>query len=151
VGLQNERSIKKYHGHKLDEVIELLRLLVAMELDRGKLSREAIGKRLHIAKSSVVEMLKDFKTGDSESQKERCEVSKENSDELSKKLNVLIALSIKQLTGDRDLNSSKKRKSNVGDQARYLASMGLDPKDISLILGAPLSSVRTLLTPGRQK
>jgi DNA-directed RNA polymerase specialized sigma24 family protein len=34
---------------------------------------------------------------------------------------------------------------------RYLADMGLDSKDIAEILGTPLQSVRTLLTPTRRK
>jgi hypothetical protein len=53
-------------------------------------------------------------------------VTKDRSDELSMKLNALISLSVRQLTGDRDFKTSAKRKSNVGDQARYLSSLGLD-------------------------
>ena len=70
--------------------------------------------------------------------------------ELSKKLNVLIALSLRQLLGDKEF-SSEKRRQGVGDLARYLNSMGLDAKDIAEITGAPLQSIRTLLTPKRRK
>jgi len=70
---------------------------------------------------------------------------------VSKKLNVLIAIALRQLTGDKDFSQSKKRKQGVGDLVRYLSDMGLDAKDISEILGAPLQSVRTLLTPTRRK
>lgn len=71
--------------------------------------------------------------------------------ELSAKLNVLIALSLRQLTGDRDFGGSGKRKKGVGEIAQYLSGMGLDPKDIASIIGSPLTSVRTLLTPTRRK
>lgn len=71
--------------------------------------------------------------------------------ELSKKLNVLIALSLRQLLGDKEFSGDEKRKQGVGELARYLNSMGLDAKDIAEITGAPLQSVRTLLTPKRRK
>ncbi|HWM24440.1 MAG TPA: hypothetical protein VNP98_06420 [Chthoniobacterales bacterium] len=47
---------------KLDTIIDLLRQLVALEFSRRGTSKEVIGKRLHIAKSTVVEMLKGIKT-----------------------------------------------------------------------------------------
>jgi hypothetical protein len=75
---------------------------------------------------------------------------KENQ-EISKKLNVLIALSLRQLLGDKDFSPKTKRKQGAGDLARYLANMGLEAKDIAEILGSPLQSVRTLLTPTRRK
>ncbi len=71
--------------------------------------------------------------------------------EVSKKLNVLIALSLRQLLGDKEFSGDKKRKQGVGELARYLNSMGLDAKDIAEIIGAPLQSIRTLLTPKRRK
>jgi hypothetical protein len=71
--------------------------------------------------------------------------------EVSKKLNVLIALSFRQLFGDKEFSGSDKRKQGVGEIARYLNNMGLDAKDIAEITGAPLQSVRTLLTPKRRK
>jgi hypothetical protein len=70
--------------------------------------------------------------------------------EISKKLNVLIALSLRQLIGDKEFPSSKRRK-GIGDLVHYLADMGLDAKDIAEIVGSPLTSVRTLLTPTRRK
>jgi len=71
--------------------------------------------------------------------------------EVSKKLNVLIALSLRQLTGDKEFSASEKRKQGVGEIARYFNTMGLDAKDIAEITGAPLQSIRTLLTPNRRK
>jgi predicted transcriptional regulator len=47
---------------KLDTIIDLLRQLVALEFSRRGASKEVIGKRLHIAKSTVVKMLKGIKT-----------------------------------------------------------------------------------------
>ena len=71
--------------------------------------------------------------------------------EISKKLNVLISLSLRQLLVNKEFAGINKRKQGVGDLARYLADMGLPAKDIAEILGAPLQSVRTLLTPNRRK
>jgi hypothetical protein len=71
--------------------------------------------------------------------------------DISKKMNVLIALSFRQLLGDKEFISKEKRKQGVGELTRYLAGMGLNSKDIAEILGAPLQSVRTLLTPKRRK
>lgn len=71
--------------------------------------------------------------------------------EISKKLNVLISLAIRRLPSNQEVFSSKKRKRGVGDLARYLADMGLSAKDIAEITGAPLQSVRTLITPKRRK
>jgi hypothetical protein len=51
---QDEHSIDK----KLDLVIELLRQSLAIELYKGGASKDVIGKHLHIAKASVVKMLK---------------------------------------------------------------------------------------------
>jgi len=69
---------------------------------------------------------------------------------ISKKLNVLISLSLRQLIGDKDFLKSK-RKQGVGELVHYLANMGLDAKDIAEIVGSPLTSVRTLLTPARRR
>jgi hypothetical protein len=71
--------------------------------------------------------------------------------EISKKLNVLISLSLRQLSGDKEFSGSEKRKQGVGELARFLNNMGLDAKDIAEITGAPLQSIRTLLTPKRRK
>ena len=73
------------------------------------------------------------------------------SDEISKKLNVLIALSIRGLLGQESFSARERAKHGVGDVIRFLADMGLDAKDIAPIVGSPLSSVRTLLTPARRK
>jgi hypothetical protein len=71
--------------------------------------------------------------------------------DISKKLNVLIALSLRHLLGDKDFSQSGKRKQGAGDLARYLADMGLEANDIARIVGSPVTSVRTLLTPTRRK
>jgi hypothetical protein len=71
--------------------------------------------------------------------------------EISKKLNILIALSLRQLLADKEFSGSEKRKQGIGELARYLNNMGLDAKDISEITSAPLQSIRTLLTPKRRK
>jgi hypothetical protein len=64
---------------------------------------------------------------------------------------VLIALSLRQLLGDKEFGKKGKRKQGAGELTRYLADLGLDAKDIAEILGTPLQSVRTLLTPTRRK
>jgi hypothetical protein len=46
---------------KLDTIIELLRQLVALEFSKRGASRDVIGKRLHVAKATVVKMLKGIK------------------------------------------------------------------------------------------
>ena len=46
---------------KLDVIIDLLKHLLAVELAREGVTQEAIGKHLHIAKASVVSMLKGVK------------------------------------------------------------------------------------------
>jgi len=73
----------------------------------------------------------------------------ETSAEISAKLNVLIALSLRQLIGDKDFSGTRRK--GIGEMAQYLASMGLDAKDIAQILGSRLTSIRTLLTPTRRK
>jgi len=73
-----------------------------------------------------------------------------NNDVLSRKLNVLIALTLKQVLGDKEFAKGKRRQ-GTGDVIRLLADMGLESKDIAEIVGSPLTSVRTLLTPTRRK
>lgn len=65
--------------------------------------------------------------------------------EISSKLSALIAIGLRQLNGDK--NFAKSRKQGVGDTARYLAEFGIGAADIALIVGAPLQSIRTQLTP----
>jgi hypothetical protein len=72
------------------------------------------------------------------------------SDVVSRKLNVLIALSLRQLLGDKDFTKGN-RKQGVGEIVHFLADMGLDANDIASIVGSPVTSVRTLLTPTRRK
>jgi hypothetical protein len=71
--------------------------------------------------------------------------------EISKKLNVLIAISLRQLLDDKEFGATRKRKRGIGDLVRCLGDLGLDSKDIAEILGSPVQSVRTLLTPTRRK
>lgn len=47
---------------KLDTVIELLQNLVAVELANGGMPQQDIGKRIHVAKAAVGEMLRGLKT-----------------------------------------------------------------------------------------
>lgn len=72
------------------------------------------------------------------------------SDDISRKLNVLIALSVRQLLGDKDFTKGK-RKQGVGEIVHFLADMGLGANDIAAVVGSPVTSVRTLLTPTRRK
>ena len=58
--------------------------------------------------------------------------------EIGSKLNVLIALAIKQLTDDGSFASDGKRKQGAGDLVRYLSDLGLDAKDIAQIIGSPI-------------
>jgi predicted transcriptional regulator len=55
--MENDELVQK----KLDTIIDLLRQLVALEFSKRGVSRDIIGKRLHIAKATVVEMLKGLK------------------------------------------------------------------------------------------
>lgn len=71
--------------------------------------------------------------------------------EISKKLNILISLTLKQLNEDKEFGNKPGRKKSIGDIAHYLFNMGLDAKDIAEIIDAPLQSIRTLLTPKRRK
>jgi hypothetical protein len=79
------------------------------------------------------------------------DISQKTLEEISKKLNALIALSVRQLLGEKEFGRAGRRKQGVGDIARFLSELGMDPKDIASILGSPVQSVRTLLTPKRRK
>lgn len=54
--------VKKDNGDeinkKLDVIIELLKQTVAIQLYKSEASKDVIGRHLHIAKASVVKMLK---------------------------------------------------------------------------------------------
>lgn len=67
--------------------------------------------------------------------------------EISNKLTVLIAISLRQLENEKLFEKSRK----IGETARYLGNMGLDAKTIADVVGAPLSSIRTLLTPSQKE
>ncbi len=54
---EKQKPIEK----RLDALIALLQLLLALELSRSGLSQGEIGKRLHVAKETVGEMLKGVK------------------------------------------------------------------------------------------
>lgn len=73
------------------------------------------------------------------------------STDISTKLNILISIAIKQLVGDKTFAANDRRKHGTGELVRYLAAMGLNAKDIAQIVGSPVTSVRTLLTPTRRK
>ena len=72
------------------------------------------------------------------------------SEDISRKLNVLIALSVRQLLDDKDFTKGK-RKQGVSEIVHFLADLGLAANDIASIVGSPGTSVRTLLTPTRRK
>ena len=78
-------------------------------------------------------------------------MKEESLNDIIKRLNVLISLALRQLSGDSQIGEKDRRKQRIGDVSRYLASMGLDAKDIADITGSPVASVRTLLTPKRRK
>jgi hypothetical protein len=77
------------------------------------------------------------------------ESQQKNLEDISKKLNILISLSLRSLLQDSDFSSKRKR--GTGDLANYLADFGISPKDIAEILGAPIQSIRTFLTPTRRR
>ena len=56
--MDNDELIQK----KLDSIIDLLRNLLALELTKRGVSRGTIGKRLHVAKATVVKLLEGIKT-----------------------------------------------------------------------------------------
>jgi hypothetical protein len=68
--------------------------------------------------------------------------------EISKKLNILLAISLRQLPTDGPPLHQKIQK--IGETSRFLATAGLGANDIAKIVGAPVTSVRTLLTPGQK-
>lgn len=70
-------------------------------------------------------------------------------DGISKKLNVLLSLQLRVLLNDKEFGT--KRRKGAADMVSYLASFGLDAKDIAEIIGSPVTSVRTLMTPTRRK
>lgn len=68
---------------------------------------------------------------------------------ISKKLNAVLSVQLRMLFNDRDFSS--KRKKGAGELAGYLAAFGLEVHDIAEIIGSPITSVRTLITPRRRK
>ncbi len=76
-------------------------------------------------------------------------MEKEKLETISKKLSVLISLSLRSLLGNKDFIGKSRR--GTGEFVNYLADFGLNAKDIAEILDAPVQSVRTLLTPKRRK
>ena len=77
--------------------------------------------------------------------------SNDSMEDVSAKLNVLIALALRQLIGDKEFGKHSRGKKGTGDIARYLSDLGLGASEIAQILGVPLPSVRTLLSPYRRK
>lgn len=78
-------------------------------------------------------------------------MDEELASDISAKLYVLIALSLRQLTGDKEFTGKPRGRRGTGDIVRFLRDAGLDPKDIAAILQVPVHSVRTLLTPSKRK
>jgi hypothetical protein len=50
------------------------------------------------------------------------------------KLIMLIALSLRQPLADKDFSKKQRKKSGIGDIARYLNNMRVDAKDIAAIM-----------------
>ena len=75
----------------------------------------------------------------------------EKLDEISKKLSILVALTLREFPDNKELLPDKKRQQNASDRVYYFANMGMDAKEIAEITGIPVTSVRTLLTPKRRK
>ena len=73
----------------------------------------------------------------------------ESLDELSRKLNVVIALLLRILLEDQDF-TQKKRK-GTGDLAVYLKGCGLKYEDVAAILGSSAASIRELVSRGSRK
>lgn len=71
--------------------------------------------------------------------------------DIANKLSALLGLSLRGLIGDADFANPGKRKQGVGDVARYLAGFGISAQDIAGIVGAPLQSIRTQLTPSAKQ
>jgi hypothetical protein len=69
--------------------------------------------------------------------------------EQSRKLNVVIALLLRQLLRDADFGSKKKR--GTGDLAAYLDKHGLSYQDIADILDSPVASIRELVSRSKRK
>lgn len=72
-------------------------------------------------------------------------------EDVGAKLNVLISLNLRLLLGDKEFAVQGSRRKNAPGVIQYLADMGLKAQDISQIVGSPVTSVRTLLTPKRRK
>jgi hypothetical protein len=62
-------------------------------------------------------------------------------------LDVLISLLLEKTTVNKEQGAKRK---GVALRAGYLADFGLNTQDIASILGSPVQSIRTLLTPNRR-
>ena len=70
--------------------------------------------------------------------------------DISKKLNALLSLNLRILVKNQNFESEGKKKKGVINLVNYFADFNLDAKEIATILGMPVQSVRTLLTPKRR-
>jgi predicted transcriptional regulator len=55
--MDNNKNLEK----KLDIIIEMMQHLLALEFSKNGVTQEVVAKKLHIAKASVVGMLKGIK------------------------------------------------------------------------------------------
>ena len=69
--------------------------------------------------------------------------------EQSRKLNVIIALLLRQLLRDTDFGARKKK--GTGELAVYLDRQGLSYQDIADILDSPVTSIRELVSRSKRK
>ena len=70
-------------------------------------------------------------------------------EEQSRKLNVVIALLLRQLLRDSEFGAKKRK--GTGELATYLDRQGLSYADIAVILDSPIASVRELVTRSKRK
>jgi len=68
-------------------------------------------------------------------------------EDISRKLNALLSLTLQIIGDTKQSGNQRRKKTATGDLVSYFGRLGLDAKDIAAILGAPLQSVRTFLTP----
>lgn len=73
----------------------------------------------------------------------------ETLEQLSRKLNVVIALLLRIITNDDDFAAKKRR--GTGDLAVFLKRQGLDYPDIASIVDSPVASVRELVSRSSRK
>ena len=70
---------------------------------------------------------------------------------LSRKMNVVISLLIRLLTGNQSFEKDQKGKKGTADIAVYLRGHDLSYEDIAGIIGSPIGSVREMVSRETRK